>query len=88
MADIKYSICMSGRFIELEGVAKLKPCPFCGSSELELVNTHTASCWVECLKCSGQCGGEYYCAKKGKSTKKHFVAAIRSAIENWNRRQA
>jgi len=37
----------------------LKACPFCGRSEfLRIMNTHTASFWVECGKYDGGCGAE------------------------------
>ncbi len=37
----------------------LKPCPFCGGSNVELSNTHTASFWCEC-ECGAQAHGEYF----------------------------
>lgn len=40
--------------------ATLKPCPFCGGSNLEVSNTHTASFWVACNDCDAQTHGEYF----------------------------
>lgn len=38
----------------------LKPCPFCGSRDLELSNTHTPCFWVECSNCEAQVSGDYF----------------------------
>lgn len=39
---------------------KLLPCPFCGGTEVELKNTHTASFWVECSSCGCEISGEHF----------------------------
>ncbi len=38
----------------------LKSCPFCGSYNLELSNTHTPSFSVTCQDCGGEASGEYF----------------------------
>lgn len=58
-------------------VETLLPCPFCGAEDLELVNTHTPSYWVECETCRAEAHGD--------SLQTH-TAAIRSAVDAWNRR--
>lgn len=65
----------------LEG-GELKPCPFCGSTNLELLNTWTAVYWVEC-KCGVEVTGRAY--PDPDSLEDHELAA-KSAIERWNRR--
>lgn len=37
-----------------------KPCPFCGSNDVVLNNTHTASFWCECTDCSATVHGESF----------------------------
>lgn len=77
----------------LESEAKLLPCPFCGSDDLEICNTHTPSYWVECHKCGAEAHGESF----KYTTKQHndfhskplpppYVKAMKSAIAAWNRR--
>jgi len=72
---------------------KLNPCPFCGSIDLEVSNTHTPSYWVECHECDAKAHG----ASFNYTTKQHndfhskplprpYVLARKSAIAAWNRR--
>lgn len=61
---------------------KLKPCPFCGSEELELASTHTASYWIEC-GCGAEVHGDYG-GDEGNLPQHMF--AKQSAIESWNAR--
>lgn len=83
---INYEINMSGARDPLIGEVELKPCPFCGMKfDLSLINTHTASCWVEC-PCGAQMHGRYFSTDKGKSTLEHFKLSIESAKDHWNRR--
>lgn len=67
-------------------MAKLKPCPWCGSSAALLVNQingytgkHTYVC--ECLKCRSQ-------APLGKLNDIYGTAeeAMKEAVRRWNRR--
>jgi len=49
----------------------LKPCPFCGSTELQLCRTNEHACWVRC----DDCGAD------APSTEKR-----EDAIDIWNTR--
>lgn len=54
---------------------KLKPCPFCGGEEIEVVDGYADDgCWVTCLSCAAQTGA------KPRSHKE--------AIQAWNTRKA
>ena len=52
-------------------MAELKPCPFCGGKDFEVVSVYGGEYYVDCLNCT-TCGpsGETY----------------EEAIEAWNRR--
>jgi len=67
--------------VVLEG-EKLLPCPFCGSTNLELVNTTTPTYWISC-ECSAEVTGDSY-PDDGKG--EHHISAAKSAIERWNHR--
>jgi len=65
----------------------LLPCPFCGSTELELNNTWTASYWISCDGCSCQvhdpgAGGE---GRDPFKVEDH-QASKEAAIAAWNQR--
>lgn len=73
---------------------ELKPCPFCGGTELEVINTHTPSYWVEC-SCGAQKDGDYEEPKIPDATEEfdafdlmcgYYVRAMKSAVTEWNRR--
>lgn len=67
----------------------LKPCPFCGSTDLEVNNTHTPSYWVECNNCEGEISGEYPADDTFINEEAHTAmheTAIRSAVRWWNTR--
>ena len=66
-----------------DGVETLKPCPFCGSTNLGLKNTHTAAYWVECFDCGAQVSGDSY--PDPEQVISHSRAAA-SALDYWNRR--
>jgi transcription elongation factor Elf1 len=84
---ITYEVNMSGGWDPLVGEVSLKACPFCGERDnIQLVNTHTASCWVECGNCDAQAQGRYFSTEKGTSTRDHYLLAIESAKDAWNRR--
>lgn len=55
----------------------LLPCPFCGCTTPQIINTHTKSYWIECSDCQGTAHGE---------VRRSHAAAIRSAAKAWNRR--
>jgi transcription elongation factor Elf1 len=59
---------------------RLLSCPFCGSYNLEVCNTHTPSFWVNCFDCEGQAHGKY---RSGR-----FKAALMSAVVAWDRRSS
>lgn len=59
------------------------PCPFCGSDDIQLRNTHAAYYWVECQGCRALVHGEPYEADHSESA--HKMAAL-SAIKAWNTR--
>lgn len=69
---------------------KLKKCPFCGSADLEVNNTHTPSFWVECLNCSAEVHGDYDSANDKPSSFLErcdlYIRALVSAVTCWNRR--
>lgn len=67
----------------------LMPCPFCGSVDLEVSNTHTPSYWVTC-ECgveahAGMVGDKVVFVNKGACTRAHRKA-FAAAIALWNTR--
>lgn len=62
---------------------EIKPCPFCGSDDIELCNTHTAAYWMECQECSAQVDGKSYEGASGKEEENHLMSA-ESAVQKWN----
>jgi Lar family restriction alleviation protein len=75
--------------LELTPLDTVKPCPFCGSTDLELCNTWTASYWIECLWCGAQMHGESF--NEGwdhLQLRMRHVKAKESAIKRWNSRVA
>jgi Lar family restriction alleviation protein len=40
--------------LELEPTDLVSPCPFCGSKDIELQNTWTASYWIMCQSCGAR----------------------------------
>lgn len=70
---------------------ELLPCPFCGSTKLELINTHTPSYLVRCLKCDAEAhgnvpaGGGSQIPDRDVAVRLHR-AAMRSAALKWNKR--
>lgn len=67
--------------LELTKEDRVLPCPFCGSKNIELWNTHTACYSVECLDCSAQVTGESH-----SETKRGHLQAKRAALATWNTR--
>jgi hypothetical protein len=69
----------------------LDRCPFCGSKRLELVNTHTPSYWVRCLKCRAEAhgdlpvGGGSAIPDERRALVLH-LRAMRMAVRKWNKR--
>ena len=85
-----------GFFIHGESTAleRLEPCPFCGSKDIRVSNTHTNHYWGECLDCGAQSGGagnEITGRKNGlfgtKATaEKHHRESFAMAVKQWNTR--
>lgn len=68
--------------VELENDVLL-PCPFCGSTNLELAHTHTPSYWVECPDCNAQVGDN---ESWSENTEQSHLESAKRAIQAWNRR--
>lgn len=69
----------------------LDACPFCGSSELALLNTHTPYYWIECEGCGAEAHGEIPDGGGGKiHTREECIElhrlAMASAVAKWNAR--
>jgi hypothetical protein len=78
-----------------EDLAVIEGCPFCGSSDLELLNTHTACYWIKCKECERQgfkveVGGSSFSGgyRSERIPRRRHEMAKQSAIEAWNRRTA
>jgi Lar family restriction alleviation protein len=75
--------------------ATLRGCPFCGSFDLILNNTHTAAYWISCNACEAE-GTDVHVDGKSFSggyrseriPRKRHELAKQSAIDAWNRRAA
>lgn len=76
--------------VQLDETDNVLPCPFCGSLDIVLVNTHTASYWIECQGCDAQASGKTYGldTRSEKLTRKQHLMAARSALLKWNTRLA
>ena len=66
----------------------VKPCPFCGSRDVELCNTHAATYWLECQGCGAEVSGKSHGTNtpSEKQTRRQHRAAVVSALAAWNRR--
>lgn len=64
---------------------ELNPCPFCGSTDVELTHTWTAAYWVECQDCGATRHGECPDHIDHYSEADHMQCAA-SAVVGWNRR--
>lgn len=73
--------------LEFDRTDTVLPCPFCGGSDIELCNTHTASYWLECA-----CGASIHGRGAGSNmpsdelTMRHHRTAARDALRRWNTR--
>lgn len=64
----------------------VEPCPFCGSTDIALCNTHNSAYWMECQNCGAQVAGKSFAGHAdGNEDCNHFKAA-RSALDTWNHR--
>jgi hypothetical protein len=66
----------------------VRPCPFCGSDNIELHNTHRACYTVECVRCGAELMGKNYGGDiaSDKLSRRHHTDAKRSALAKWNAR--
>lgn len=67
----------------------LEPCPFCGSLNVTVSNTHTPSYWAECEDCGAQGPSSTYPKREARSragVRRQHKAALSEAVERWNRR--
>lgn len=51
---------------------KFLPCPFCGSTDVEIGNTHTPYFCVTCQDCEAEIHGEYFDSPDGRSRTTKF----------------
>lgn len=70
---------------------QLDACPFCGSTDLSLLNTHTPSYWIECEGCGAEVHGEMPDGGGGEiHTHEGCIGlhrlAMASAVTKWNAR--
>ncbi|MBC8719260.1 Lar family restriction alleviation protein [Ochrobactrum sp. Marseille-Q0166] len=56
----------------------LKPCPFCGGTNVDVSNTWTPSFWVECDDCSAQVHGESFQGPERKDRFSYSKSPINS----------
>lgn len=77
-------------FSESDLIRTLKPCPFCGSTDLEIVNTHTSSYWVTCQECGVEADSysvEYeFPFKSPQEVYDAHMESARGGAETWNTR--
>jgi len=70
------------KHVELEE-EEVNSCPFCGSVDIALCNTHTAAYWMECQDCGAEIDGKSYA---NSNTAESHLASAKSALANWNHR--
>lgn len=69
--------------------AKLKGCPFCGSENVEIGNTHTPAYFVQCVDCNAETHATYTYGKALKTRKqcqREHQRSFMSAVDAWNTR--
>ena len=69
---------------------ELRACPFCGSENVEIVNTHTPYYWGQCIDC--ECEGPKSRspdrhARSKRGVKNQHEEAFKKAVINWNSRE-
>lgn len=74
---------LGGIHFVLDASDHLEPCPFCGSTDLEMSNVNNARYWIECKTCEARAEGK--AQRYGRRIEPHRLAAA-SAIEIWNHR--
>ena len=71
----------------------LRPCPFCGGTEIVVENTHTPFYTAECLDCNARgphgeptnYNGKHI--KSARSARRHHREAFDAAVNGWNARR-
>lgn len=74
--------------VALEPKDEVNPCPFCGSRQIEIVNTWTPSYWAECQICGVEVhprNAPSWGRSDERDPKKHLASA-RRALKAWNTR--
>ena len=69
---------------------KLKPCPFCGSKDIELYKRHTLSIVGHITRYSIQCNSCYIGTSEvdeGESEDVRFDTSVDYLVSVWNRRK-
>jgi len=64
----------------------VEPCPFCGSKDIALCNTHNSSYWMECQNCDAQVHGRSFVDYADGNKDYRHIWAARSALDTWNHR--
>ena len=59
---------------EVKGMTELKPCPFCGSTDVEIRNDERDCCYIQCLVCDAWVSTGV------------FEPSYEDIVELWNRR--
>ena len=68
-------------------MAELKPCPFCGSTDIKLYAFDIApECSIECQKCGATIQSEVRWKEK-ESIVKHDERCLKKLTKKWNRRK-
>ena len=70
------------KHVELEDET-VSSCPFCGSGDIAMCNTHKAFYWMECQNCGAQVDGRNY---GDLNDDESHLEAARSALATWNHR--
>lgn len=72
-------------------VDQLRPCPFCGSGEIVVGNTHTPHYRAECQKCGAEGPSvnppKRYATKTPASVRRQHEVAFDQAVDAWNKRE-
>lgn len=75
---------------EPSDVARLKPCPFCGSKQVIIGNTHTPHYSAYCENCGAEGPGSLPFGRHAKTKtglKAQHRKAFVQAMNNWNTRK-
>ncbi len=64
---------------------KLEHCPFCGSTDIEIENTHTPYYWAKCTQCEAEVSEVNYPSDR-KGNHEGHVESINAVVKAWNTR--